>query len=155
MNPEGKMPRPKGPSVTADVIILNTKGEILLIKRKYPPFQGMWALPGGFIEYGIETIEECAVREAREETGLKVKLTALLGVRSRPDRDPRGHTVTAVYVTEAVSEDVARTAHADDDASEITWFEATEENLQQIGFAFDHEDIINEAIQNGFIRRYY
>jgi len=102
------MPRPRSPGVTADIVIVSQTGEILLIQRKYPPFQGSWALPGGFIDYGRETIEECAVREAREETGLVVKLSALIGVRSRPDRDPRGHTVTAVYVTEPVGKRSSR-----------------------------------------------
>ncbi len=146
------MPRPRSPGVTADIVIVSQTGEILLIQRKYPPFQGSWALPGGFIDYGRETIEECAVREAREETGLVVKLSALIGVRSRPDRDPRGHTVTAVYVTEPVGKDQVGSARADDDASEVLWFEPSPENLEQTFLAFDHKQIIQDALKRGFIR---
>ena len=110
------MPRPKSPSVTADVVIVKETGEIALIKRRNPPFQGAWALPGGFIDYGKETIEECAVREAREETGLSVTLAGLLGVWSHPARDPRGHTITAGYVTEPVTTAEAGAGGAGDDA---------------------------------------
>jgi 8-oxo-dGTP diphosphatase len=147
------MPVPEKPSVTADVVIPNKKGEILLIKRGRPPFEGSWALPGGFIECGQETIEECAVREAKEETGLDVKLEVLLGVRSHPKRDPRGHTVTAVYICEVVSDEQAGTAKADDDASDVLWFDPTSENLARETLAFDHDDIIREAISRNLIGR--
>jgi len=145
------MPLPEGPSVTADCLIVNKKGEILLIKRGRPPFEGSWALPGGFIECGRETIEQCAVREAKEETGIDAKLKHLLGVRSHPDRDPRGHTVTAIYVCETVSDEEARTARADDDACDILWFLPTPENLENTNLAFDHNDIIQEAVDGGFL----
>jgi 8-oxo-dGTP diphosphatase len=145
------MPRPPSPGVTADVIIPNRRGEILLIRRKYPPFQDSLALPGGFIECGSETLEECAVREAREETGLAVRLASLLGVRSRPDRDPRGHTVTGIYIAESVGDEEAKAAHAADDASEVVWFAPTPENLAQTSLAFDHADIIHEALARGFL----
>jgi 8-oxo-dGTP diphosphatase len=95
------MPRPVTPIIAADIIIelLDEPGRpIVLIERKNPPHG--WAIPGGFVDVG-ETLEHAAVREAEEETGLKVKLKALLGNYSDPDRDPRGHTVTAVYVAEA------------------------------------------------------
>lgn len=83
------MSRPVTPLLTVDIIIdLSGQGEVVLIKRKNPPHG--WALPGGFVDPG-ETVETAAVREAREETGLDVKLTALLGCYSDPWRDPRGH----------------------------------------------------------------
>lgn len=147
------MPLPKSPAVTADVIIPNSRGEVLLIRRKNEPFKGAWALPGGFIEYGQETIEECARREALEETGLEVRLLALLGVYSHPARDPRGHTVTAVYVCRTVSDTRARRARAEDDASELAWVAPSKKNLGRIEIAFDHREILGQARARGYLRR--
>jgi len=82
----------QSPALTVDGILIKN-GSILLIQRKHSPFQGTWALPGGFVEYGEKT-ENAMIREMSEETGLKIKICALLGVYSDPHRDPRGHTVT-------------------------------------------------------------
>src|SRR5258708_19498210 len=91
------MPRPKCPPIAAD-IITEIGDKVVLIERKnFPPG---WAIPGGFVDFG-ETVEQAAVREAREEISLDVELRALLGVYSRPDRDPRGQTITVVYVARA------------------------------------------------------
>lgn len=101
------MARPETPALAADTIIElvdRPARPIVLIRRRNPPHG--WALPGGFVDVG-EPVEVAAVREAAEETGLAVRLTALLGLYSDPARDPRGHTVTAVYVAEAVGEPVA------------------------------------------------
>ena len=84
----------RNPLPTVDIII-ETGGGIVLIQRRNPPHG--WAIPGGFVDYG-ESVEACAVREAREETGLDVQLTDLLYVYSRPDRDPRHHTLTTVFI---------------------------------------------------------
>ncbi|HEX9934565.1 MAG TPA: NUDIX hydrolase, partial [bacterium] len=92
--------RSVNPAPTADVIIEVTD-RIVLIERKYPPTG--WAIPGGFVEYG-ETVEQAAVREAKEETSLDVALIHLLGVYSDPGRDPRSHTITTVFVGKAVGE---------------------------------------------------
>src|ERR1700757_5311155 len=101
------MPRPKCPPIAAD-IIAEIGDKVVLIERKNIPYG--WAIPGGFVDFG-ETVEDAAVRELREETSLEVDLRALLGIYSRPDRDPRGHTVTAVYVGRARG-----TPQAQDDA---------------------------------------
>ncbi|QXP84691.1 NUDIX hydrolase [Methylococcus sp. Mc7] len=98
------MPRPETPALAADAIIELTDRPgrpIVLIERRFPPLG--WAIPGGFVDVG-ETVERAAMREALEETGLAVRLTALLGLYSDPARDPRGHTVTAVYVAEAAGD---------------------------------------------------
>jgi 8-oxo-dGTP diphosphatase len=71
--------------LTADVVIEFGDGSIILVKRCNPPFEGWWAIPGGKLE-GQETIEETAIREAHEETGLIVKLTRIIGVYSKPER---------------------------------------------------------------------
>lgn len=95
------MPRPVTPALAVDVVIemIDRPGRpIVLIERRHEPLG--WALPGGFVDVG-ETLEQAAVREVREETGLTVRLGPLLGCYSDPARDPRGHTVSAVYVGEA------------------------------------------------------
>lgn len=98
------MTRPQTPLIAADAIIelIDRPGRpIVLIERRNPPLG--WALPGGFVDVG-ERVERAAVREALEETDLRVTLRGLLGIYSDPTRDPRGHTVTAVYVAEARGE---------------------------------------------------
>lgn len=96
--------RPQTPLLTVDIIIelADRPGRpIVLIERRNPPHG--WALPGGFVDVG-ERLFAAAVREAREETSLDVQITALLGCYSDPARDPRGHTVSAVYVAQAAGE---------------------------------------------------
>jgi len=108
---------------------------IVLIRRKNPP-EG-WALPGGFVDYG-ETLEDAAVREAREETGLDVRLVRQFHSYSDPHRDPRRHTISTVFLAEAAGQAVAG-----DDAAEIGVFSAVElpDNL-----AFDHRQILEDYI---------
>jgi len=128
------MPRPVTPLLTADIIIelLDQPGRVVLIERKRAPLG--WALPGGFVDVG-ETLEQAAVREAKEETGLDVKLKALLGLYSDPKRDPRGHTVTAVYVAEAHG-----TPRAGDDAGKAQAFDP----LDPPQLVFDHGLILGD-----------
>jgi 8-oxo-dGTP diphosphatase len=120
----------RNPLPTADVII-EVGDHIVLVRRKYPP-EG-WAIPGGFVETG-ETVESAAVREALEETGLPVTLTALLGVYSDPSRDPRHHTVSTVYVGRAEG-----SPSGGDDAAEARLF--AEGDLPS-PIAFDHAAIL-------------
>ena len=127
----------RSPALTVDGILIEA-GSILLIQRKHSPFQGSWALPGGFVEYGEKT-EDALIREMSEETGLKIKIRALLGVYSDPSRDPRGHTVTVVYLVEPVGGVV----NAGDDAMSVKFFKADE--LPKL--AFDHAIIVKDAFQ--------
>ena len=89
---------PKTPALTVDCVIHDPDGRVLLIRRKNEPFKGAFALPGGFVDIG-ETVEAACRREVREETGLEVHDLALIGVYSDPGRDPRGHTVSAAFMT--------------------------------------------------------
>ena len=128
------MPKPITPLLAADTIIELTDfpdRPIVLIERANPPYG--WAIPGGFVDLG-EIVEQAAVREAKEEVQLEVRLIALLGIYSDPIRDSRGHTVTAVYVAEAEGMPVAA-----DDAKNCRLFRLDElpETL-----AFDHAQVL-------------
>jgi 8-oxo-dGTP diphosphatase len=109
-------------------------GKILLIKRGREPFKGMYALPGGFVEYG-ESVEDAVARELLEETGLKTRIVRMLGIYSKPGRDPRGHVASVVFVLETEK----GSAIAGDDASAIEWFPLS--NLPE-KMAFDHAEIV-------------
>ena len=124
--------QPRNPYPTVDVIIEVGGERIVLIERNNPP--PGWALPGGFVEYG-ESVEQAAIREAREETGLDVTLTDLLGVYSDPGRDPRFHTMSTVFVGRA-----SGTPRAGDDAGRAELFDR--DSLPAL--AFDHERILED-----------
>jgi ADP-ribose pyrophosphatase YjhB (NUDIX family) len=126
------------PIPTVDIII-ELKGGIVLVRRKNPP-EG-WALPGGFVDYG-ETLETAAIREAKEETGLDIELIRQFHTYSDPQRDPRHHTITTVYVAEAQG-----TATAGDDAGEVAIFKKDELPEKIV---FDH----NEILKDYFARRH-
>ncbi|HSS45191.1 MAG TPA: NUDIX hydrolase [Thermoanaerobaculia bacterium] len=127
------------PRLTVDAWIRDRKGRLLLVRRGRPPFRGRWCLPGGFCEWK-ETTEACCARETKEETGLDVAVGSLLGVYSRPDRDPRGHNVTVLYAAKPVRGRVK----GGDDAAEARWF--TPRELCNLPFAFDHGRIVSEQL---------
>jgi ADP-ribose pyrophosphatase YjhB (NUDIX family) len=123
----------KNPIPTVDIIIeIESKG-IVLIERKNPPYG--WAIPGGFVDYG-ESLEEAAMREAKEETNLDVKLARQFHTYSDPKRDPRHHSISTVYIAKGNG-----IPQAKDDAIEIGIF--TESNLPN-EIAFDHRSILND-----------
>ena len=121
--------RYRNPFPTVDIII-RVNGGIVLIERKNPPYG--WALPGGFVDYG-ESLETAAIREAREEASLDVRLLSQLGAYSDPGRDPRHHTISVVFIAEADGMPVA----ADDALSaEVFKYGNLPDNM-----AFDHRKI--------------
>lgn len=122
----------KNPYPTVDIII-EIAGGIVLIQRKNPPYG--WALPGGFVDYG-EDLESAAIREAKEETGLDITLLKQFHTYSDPDRDPRFHTISTVYIARADGNPIGG-----DDASEAKVF--AQNNLPE-DIVFDHKDIIED-----------
>ena len=127
------------PRLTVDSWIRDRRGRVLLVQRARPPFEGRWGLPGGFCEWA-ETTEECCARETLEETGLTVRVGALLGVYSKPNRDPRGHNVTVLYAARPVK----GRARGGDDAAAAEWYDPRE--LRDVSFAFDHREIVMEQL---------
>ncbi len=125
------------PSVTVDVALVTAEAapRILLIRRKHDPFAGFWALPGGFVEMD-ETLEVSARRELREETGLEVGLLEQLHTFGDPGRDPRGRTISIVYLGKV--DEAQLRPQAADDAAEVGWH-ALE---QPPPLAFDHAAIL-------------
>ena len=122
------------PLLAVDGIIIY-KGKLVLVKRRNEPFKGWYALPGGFVEYGERT-EDAVVREVREETGLRGRIKSLVGVYSRPERDPRGHVVSIVYELELINGKL----RAGDDAKEIGLF-----GIEEIPeLSFDHNEIVSD-----------
>lgn len=130
---------PRNPVPTVDIIIELDTGGIILIRRKNPP--PGWALPGGFVDYG-ESLEEAALREAREETSLEVRLLRQFHTYSRPDRDPRRHTVSTVFIARADGR-----PRAADDAAALGVF--TRETLPS-PLAFDHAEILDDYFKQKY-----
>lgn len=122
----------RNPVPTVDIII-EINGGIILIERGNPPYG--WAIPGGFVDYG-ESLEDAAVREAKEETSLKVKSLIQLHTYSDPDRDPRKHTISTVFIAKGEGK-----PKAGDDAKNLDIF--TEKNLPE-PLAFDHRKILKD-----------
>ena len=134
-----KYPRPM---VTVDAVVFTEREsgrELLLIERKHEPFAGTWALPGGFVDID-EPLEEAAVRELEEETGLAGVKLEQFGVFGDPGRDPRGRSISIAYA--GVVDWRRHTPQASDDAASVGWFAL--EELPPL--AFDHHRIVESAI---------
>lgn len=126
------------PALAADAVVFDAQKRLLLVRRKFPPFKGRYALPGGFVEYG-ETAEAAATRELREETGLKGKSLRLVGIYSDPKRDPRRHTVSVAFLIKVAN--AAPKAGDDAYAAEfvVDW--------RAKKLAFDHSKIVADALK--------
>jgi 8-oxo-dGTP diphosphatase len=131
---------PRTPALTVDCVAIDGDGRVLLIRRGRPPFEGQYALPGGFVEVG-ETVEAACSRELEEETGIVARDLRLAGVYSDPRRDPRGHTVAVVFLTRfSESQPLAR---AGDDAASAEWVA----DWAALPLAFDHARILAEVLR--------
>ncbi len=128
----------KFPVLAVDVVITDEKGQIVLVKRRHPPFTDYWALPGGSIEYG-ETVEQTALREAEEETGLKVRVERLVGVYSDPERDPRGHVISIAVIAKQIGGELI----AGEETKGVKFFDKIPSEL-----AFDHKKILQDAFSS-------
>ena len=130
------------PALTVDAVVFRKEDQrmqVLLIQRKHSPFEGMWALPGGFVEMD-EDLDEAAARELEEETGLKNIVLKQLHTFGAPNRDPRHRTVSVVFFGWLTD---MQQAVAGDDAQNLNWFDI--DHLPDL--AFDHEKIMQLALQ--------
>jgi 8-oxo-dGTP diphosphatase len=127
-------PQHKNPIPTVDTII-QRNSQILFVKRKKEPFKDKLTFPGGFVD-GNEKVEDTSIREVKEETSLSIKLIDILGVYSDPSRDPRGHTISTVFIAE-ISDNNKTEAIAGDDAAEIKWIDI--DKIENKIFGFDHK----------------
>lgn len=129
------------PALTADILMIGIEQEcpyVLLIKRKKPPFQSMWALPGGFVQQG-ESLEQTARRELQEETGLYLPALVQWKTYSDPQRDPRGWIVSTLFVGYCLVN--TKKPEANDDAADAQWW-----CIEQLPpLAFDHQQMIEEV----------
>ena len=130
----------KIPSLTTDIFIYNDNLNFILIKRKNEPYKDYWALLGGFVEYG-ESVENAAIREAKEETNIDIKLEDLVNIYSKPNRDPRGHTITIAYTAKGDF----KMRKESSDAKDINIFTINE--IENLNIAFDHNKIIKDCIK--------
>ena len=129
------------PAVTTDIVLFTLRAEklqLLLIRRRNPPFQGGWALPGGFLDLD-EDLNDCAKRELEEETGIKDIYLEQLYTFGKHQRDPRERVISVAYYALIASDRI--TLKPASDATEAAWFALDE--LPEL--AFDHREIVNKA----------
>lgn len=129
-------------SEAVDAIILDDKGNAVMIVRKDPPFKGELALPGGFVEEN-EKPEDAVVREAKEETNLDIQVIQKVGVYDKPDRDPRGRIISHAFLCKCLSN--PSDLRGKDDAIDAKWLSC--EQLSKLDLAFDHADIVSDALK--------
>jgi len=132
----GAFPHPR---LTVDAVAIRGD-KVLLVRRGNPPFKGKWALPGGFVDRG-ELLEAAVLRELREETGAVGEILGIVGAYSRPDRDPRGHTISVVYAISVEAEEVV----GGDDAAEAAWHDL----MSPPELAFDHDEVLADYTDHG------
>lgn len=125
------------PALSVDAVWIRSD-KVLLVRRAHPPFQGRWALPGGFVELR-ETVEEAVVRELKEETGLAARPAGVVGVYSGPDRDPRKPTATVAFLMKGRP----GRPRGQDDAADARWVAISEARA----LAFDHDRIVADAVR--------
>lgn len=128
----------KTPLLSVDAVLFDTQGRLLLVRRKYPPYQGQFALPGGFVDVG-ETVEHAVLRELREETGIEGHIERLVGVYSDPARDPRRHNVSVAFLIAPTSQ-----MPVGGDDAETASFEVYGPDVE---LAFDHALIVADAMR--------
>lgn len=131
----------RNPTPTIDAIIHNHKNQILLVKRRNDPFKDHLSLPGGFVNLG-EKVEDALKREVKEETSLSVEPLEILGVYSEPNRDPRGHIMSVVFICLKVDD---LNGKAGDDAREMQWINLNE--FENHDLAFDHKKILQDYVK--------
>ncbi len=132
------------PSLTVDIVVFSLKDNqlhVLLIKRAHAPFENYWALPGGFVEIS-EGLEEAALRELNEETGLTHAYLEQLYTYGEPERDPRGRVISVAYYA-LLPQNETELIHGGSDASCASWFSLN--HLPDL--AFDHQEIISYAVR--------
>ena len=132
------------PSVTVDIVVFTVTSDdlkVLLIKRKVWPFEGSWALPGGFVKID-ESLDDAAIRELKEETGVSDLYLEQLYTFGEPKRDPRTRVITVAYYALVNMNDI-KELKADSDASEVKWFSV----YQLPKLAFDHKEILDYAVK--------
>ncbi len=129
--------------LAADAMVFSGKGDalqILLVRRKYEPYKGMWAIPGGFVE-DDEELEAAAIRELQEETGLVVPAMTQLHTFGKVGRDSRGRTVTVTYY--AFADAATQQVQGGDDAAEAEWVFV--KGITEL--AFDHMEMLDMAMK--------
>jgi len=139
------------PAVTVDSLVFRKAGmetEVLLIRRRNPPFEGMWAAPGGFIDME-ETPEAAAERELAEETGIQGVELFQYHTYGAVNRDPRHRTISVAYT--GMLNDTSKIAKGGDDAAEACWF-----NIYKLPpLAFDHDQVVADAVAFGKIKGWF